>query len=394
MRLAAYLSQDQTLLKAYAEGKDAYAIIASMIFDMPYEDCLEFYPEGTEIEVDGKKVICGNKTHMNKAGKERRSIGKVAVLAGNYGMGPAGAGSLMKKTAQEGGEILDKYFKMFNGLGTAIDNAKANLKKTGYVEGLMGRRRRLPDIYLPKYEVYLKEDNANQNFNPFLICKNREVKDAKVLKWEAEVRNAIASSQQKQRERCAKEGKPWTDNGEMSNRWYEQLSKKALADGVIIQANTGRIAQAERQCFNALIQGAAGTLTKKAMLDIFRDEKLREWDAHLIITVHDEVLVECKEEYADLVEQRLPEIMINAARELGIIEPKMKCDPYNVSRWYSGEAAVTIRSDYKKLEQGDPKKGTAPLGREEALARIYNKYSEFPQDAVYKCITEGCDLEF
>ena len=59
LRLAAFLSQDKTLLDAYAHNKDAYAIIASQVFNVPYEECLEFYPEGTELEIDGKKVIAG-----------------------------------------------------------------------------------------------------------------------------------------------------------------------------------------------------------------------------------------------------------------------------------------------------------------------------------------------
>lgn len=59
LRLAAFLSQDKTLLDAYAHNKDAYAIIASQIFNVPYEDCLEFYQAGQELEIDGKKVIAG-----------------------------------------------------------------------------------------------------------------------------------------------------------------------------------------------------------------------------------------------------------------------------------------------------------------------------------------------
>lgn len=60
LRVATFLSKDPILLKSYAEDKDVYAMIASMIFNIPYEDCLEFYPEGTELEIDGKKIIAGN----------------------------------------------------------------------------------------------------------------------------------------------------------------------------------------------------------------------------------------------------------------------------------------------------------------------------------------------
>ncbi|MDY2735933.1 DNA polymerase [Intestinibacter sp.] len=365
LRLAAFLSQDKTLLDAYAHNKDAYAIIASQVFNMPYEDCLEFYPEGTELEIDGKKVIAGNKTHLNVDGKARRSVGKTMVLAGNYGMSGAGAGSLMGKTAKEGTELLDKYFKMFSGLKNAIDDSKENLKKNGYVEDIAGRRRRLPDIYLKPYEATYKDPNKleKETFNPFISCKDRPVND-KVL-------NSYVSRAQACR----------------NNKDYEALSKEALANGVILQAYTGRIAQAERQCFNARIQGSAGTLTKKAMIDIFNDEKLKEWDAHLIVTVHDEVLVECKEEFAEQVADRLPKLMIAAAEELGIQEPKMKCDPYLVSRWYSDTMAGNILKEYSKAKE----KG---LSSEEAINKVIENHSELPKEAIIKTVETGCDLEF
>lgn len=347
-------------------------MIASEMFGYPYEECLEFYPEGTQLEIDGQKVIAGKKTHVNKAGKERRAVGKTMVLAGNYGMGGGGAGSLMGKTAKEGKELLDRYFTMFPGLKNAIDKAKENLKKNGYVEDVVGRRRRLPDIYLAPYEVKYKDEAKTEalTFNPFLNCQDRSPMDTLLKSFLGRTKSL------------------------KNNKEYEDLAKEALKKGVIIQANTGRIAQAERQCFNAMIQGSAGTLTKKAMLDIFNDGQLRAWDTHLIITVHDEVLVECKEEYADLVEKHLPEIMIKAALELGIDAPAMQCDPYCVSRWYADSAAVAIRDEFKKLEVGDPKKGKAPMSRDEALKTVCQNHIEVPEEAIKKSIETGCDLEF
>lgn len=365
LRLAAFISQDKKLLDAYANNQDAYAIIASTIFNVPYEDCLEFYPAGTELEIGGQKVIAGNKTHLNPDGKSRRSVGKTMVLAGNYGMSGGGAGSLMGKTAKEGKELLDKYFKMFTGLGSAIEKAKSDLKKTGYVEGLCGRRRRLPDIFLAPYEVKYKDSTKmdQQNFNPFINCQNRNQLDTTLYKYLTRA------------------------NFCKNNTEYEALAKEAAKNGIIVQANTGRIAQAERQCFNALIQGAAGTLTKKAMIDIFNDEQLKAWDTHLIVTVHDEVLVECKEEYAELVEQRLPEIMINAAKELGIEAPSMKCDPYNVSRWYADNAAAAILKEYNKaIEKG--------ISTEEALKKVIMAHIEIPEAAIINTVETGCDLNF
>lgn len=395
LRLAAYLSQDKKLLDAYANDQDAYAIIASEMFGLSYEDCLEFYKEGTEIEIDGQKVVCGRKTHLNKAGKARRSVGKTMVLAGNYGMSGAGAGALMGKTAKEGTELLEKYFRMFDGLGGAIQKAKEGLRKNGYVTGIMGRRRRLPDIFLPSYSVTLKNAGSDDaNFNPFLICGDRKTIDPKILKWEKRIKEEINNYQSWKEAKARKEGREYVRSEEMSNKTANELMKEALRDGVIIQPNTGRIAQAERQCFNATVQGSAGTLTKKAMIDIFNDPVLRQCDTHIIISVHDEVLVECKEEFADIVEKRLPEVMIAAARGLGITSPKMVCDPYNVSRWYADTEAASVLDYFSKKEHGDEKKGIAPMSRDEALKATLEHFSEIPSTTVTKTVETGCDLDF
>ena len=61
---------DPKMLQAYKEGKDLYAQIASLAFDKPYEDCLEFY-----LDENGKKT---DKT--NKDGKERRTQAKSILL--------------------------------------------------------------------------------------------------------------------------------------------------------------------------------------------------------------------------------------------------------------------------------------------------------------------------
>lgn len=79
-RLTAFMSHDKNMLQAYLDKKDLYAVIASLSFNKPYEECLEFYPEGTKLTIDNKEIICGYKTNQNKAGKERRSQAKAVLL--------------------------------------------------------------------------------------------------------------------------------------------------------------------------------------------------------------------------------------------------------------------------------------------------------------------------
>jgi hypothetical protein len=170
-----------------------------------------------------------------------------------------------------------------------------------------------------------------------------------------------------------------------NNKDFEQLSKEAMTKGIILSANTGRIAQAERQCLNSRIQGGAGSLTKLAMVQIHNSEELKERDAHLVMTIHDEVMLECPALYAEEVSEILPRIMIEAAAPY--ITVGMKCDPAVESRWYTGEYAVAIQSEFKKLTS----KG---MDRNEAFKKLYANHPELPEEAIYKTITEGIDLEF
>lgn len=385
--MTAFLSSDAKMYEAYNNGKDLYAMIAQAAFDNEYHDNLEFYPPGMELEIDGKKIITGKKTHVNKAGKERRSVGKVLNLAATYGMSGSTAGARLGKTKAEGDALLKNFFEGFPGVKEAIEQSKAFLKKNGYVEDFVGRRRRLSDINLPAYEVSLKDAKSDDaNFNPILGCQNRKTVDPKVIKWEKILQDEISRSQAWRRQKALEAGEPFEPSTELSNKAYEKLSKEALRDGIIIQANTGRIAQASRQCFNARIQGSSASLTKMAMIDIFNDEELKQYQANLVITVHDEVLVECPAYYADKVEKRLPEIMIEAAKKGGDDVPQA-CDPYVVSRWYCDTAAVAVQSEFKKYEE----KGCT---RDEAFVKLYANHPELPEEAIYKTITEGIDLEF
>lgn len=465
--MTATLSLDENMLNAYKEGKDLYAIIAQSVFDNKYEDNLEFFPAGTELELDGQKIIAGNKTHLNKAGKERRSVGKTLLLASTYGMSGRTAGIRMQKSAEEGNELLTNFFNGFPKVKKAIDDSKEFLKEHGYVEDFLGRRRRLTDINIDPYEARTKtkQTGVNPNFNPLFGCGYRKSIDDPVAIWtqvleayvilanvhrlskniNAEVSNEMSNYKFDELKKLA--AKPelldakivfknnFTSNKSQQDKIIEDLvavarliTERHYKNGstdyyiepqkdldrllgkyqtkygtsyprsiprvpMVLYAWTGRIAQAERQCFNARIQGSAASLTKLAMVDIYNDEVMNRCQAKLIIPVHDELLVECPEEYADIVEKRLPEVMINAAAK-HITEVGMKCDPYNVTRWYADEYAALIQEEFKKLEAGNKDKGIQPMSRDAALATVIKNHEEVPEAAIIKTIETGCDLDF
>lgn len=53
--MTAYVSNSKDLIKAFQEGRDVYATLAGIAFNVPYEQCLEFHPETGEYQPEGKK---------------------------------------------------------------------------------------------------------------------------------------------------------------------------------------------------------------------------------------------------------------------------------------------------------------------------------------------------
>lgn len=53
-KLTAFVSKDPKMCDAFQHGRDIYATIASISFNLPYEKCLEFHPETHEYQPDGK----------------------------------------------------------------------------------------------------------------------------------------------------------------------------------------------------------------------------------------------------------------------------------------------------------------------------------------------------
>lgn len=333
-RITAHYSQDKGMIQAYKDGKDLYSYIAAMSFNRKYEDCLEFYPEGTVLDIEGQKVVCGHKTHQNKEGKQYRTYAKSILLGITYGRGAASVGEQIGKSREEAQEIINKFFKAFPGVEEWINNTHKSAYKLGYVEDVAGRRRRLPDIMLPKYEFKELNKDANADFNPFLICKDRVVESKKLKEYEKRVAKCRFRNE------------------------YLKIKDEAFKDGIDIKDNTGFIAQAERQAVNSRVQGGAATLTKCALLRIANDKRLKDIGAYLINTVHDEILMEVPEATSKEAEKYLAEDMVESAKTY-VDDVPFSCDTYNVNCWYIENYFVLLQSEFKKLLDGGMDKKTA-----------------------------------
>lgn len=297
-KLLAHMSQDKGLINSYLEGKDIYASIASMVYHVPYEECLEFFPDGT----------------VNEQGKKRRKNLKAIVLGIMYSKGTASIAKDLKISKKEAEDVFNTFFQKFPKVKEFIEKSQMQAEVYGFVETNWGRKRRLPDMQLPRYEFSYVE-GSNVGYDP--LDFNADVQNL-------EVPYDVQVSYMGQLEKC------W------SIKDKNAIKKKALAEGIKIKDNQGFIAEASRQCVNSIIQGSASDMTKLAMIKIVNDPKMKELGFHLMIPVHDELIGECPIENAKEAGERLSLLM----REASTICVPAKCDVEITDRWYGEELKV------------------------------------------------------
>lgn len=290
--VTAHLSKDKKMQDAFIHGKDIYATIAGLAFHKPYEECLEFREDGT----------------VKPAGKERRTQAKSIVLGILYGRQIPSIAEQLGVSTREAQAIYDAVLRAFPQLAKFIDESQGMAKELGYVTTAWGRRRHLKDMQLEQYEFSYSGNVTN--FDPLAFGKSVSV----------EVPESIKESYVKQLERAY----GWQKKN--------QIIQQALSQGIKIKDNGGYIAQAERQCVNARVQGSAADMAKLAMIAINNDEKMKELDFHLLIQVHDEVIGECPEENMKEASERLSYLMRTAPSHL--IQLPFRCDCEITRNWY------------------------------------------------------------
>jgi len=298
-RSLAELSGDENMIHAYTEGLDLYAVIGSKLYHTEYENCLEFYSDGT----------------TNPEGKKRRTSVKSVLLGLMYGRGAASIAEQMNVSTKEAQQVMTDFFKQFPKVAEYIVFVQQHAIDYGYTETAMGRRRRLPDMALPEYTFEWTDASKDTAFDP--------------LDFEAEANEAGQVPEHLVEQYWAELDRAW------GFKKKNAIKERALQEGIKITDNGGKIADAERQCLNSVIQGTAADMTKYAMIKVHRDKELKELGFHLMIPVHDELLGELPKENAKRGAERLTEVMIEAAKD--IISLPMKCDPSIVERWYGEE---------------------------------------------------------
>ncbi|KKP23802.1 MAG: polymerase I protein [candidate division TM6 bacterium GW2011_GWF2_28_16] len=124
LRVLAHITKDKNLIDAFEHNLDIHAKTSSQIFNVDIKDV----------------------TH------EQRQIGKRINFSIMYGLTPYGLSKDLGIKPAQAKEYIDKFFEVYSGVATWIEQTLEQAKRDGYTQTLMGRRR---------YVLGLQEKNKN-----------------------------------------------------------------------------------------------------------------------------------------------------------------------------------------------------------------------------------------
>ncbi|PID62806.1 MAG: DNA polymerase I [Gammaproteobacteria bacterium] len=118
LRIMAHLSDDEGLMRAFANDLDVHRATAAEVFGVP----------------------------LDLVDDEQRRSAKAINFGLIYGMSAFGLARQLNISRGEAQDYIDVYFSRYPGVRHYMDETRASARATGYVETVFGRRLYLPDI--------------------------------------------------------------------------------------------------------------------------------------------------------------------------------------------------------------------------------------------------------
>jgi len=125
LRILAHISQDSQLLEAFHRGEDIHAATASQVYSVA----------------------------LDQVTPDMRRFAKVINFGVLYGMSEYGLSVRSDLTVNEASPIIKSYFQKYPGINRYLEETKRFARANGYVQTLLGRRRYLPEVRSPNFQV-------------------------------------------------------------------------------------------------------------------------------------------------------------------------------------------------------------------------------------------------
>lgn len=150
-----------------------------------------------------------------------------------YSRGTAGIAEQLHISVKEAQKITDSFYDAFPKIKQCIEDSHEMARTKGYVTTVKGRKRRLPEMQLPKYEFIVKDSSKLVTFDAldFDSTETPDIPDETKRYYAQKMEKAWGASQK------------------------QKIKDEALQEGIQIVDNGGKIADASRQCLNSRVQG-------------------------------------------------------------------------------------------------------------------------------------------
>jgi len=97
----------------------------------------------------------------------------------------------------------------------------------------------------------------------------------------------------------------------------------------------GQLARVKRQAVNSIIQGSASDVLKMAMVWISQEFKNKQLDAHIILQVHDELVIESRKDYTEQAMEIVKNHMERPFEDE--LDVPLEVKPMKVKKWSEGK---------------------------------------------------------
>ncbi len=136
LRIAAHLSEDPNLLSAFEAGQDIHAATAARVF----------------------------KVAIEAVSPDQRRLAKIANFGSLYGQGEYGLSIQMGIPGDEAREFLKEYWATYARLREWLDGIRNQAREDGYIASPTGRRRAIPDLRSPNFQLRSAAERMAINF--------------------------------------------------------------------------------------------------------------------------------------------------------------------------------------------------------------------------------------
>ncbi len=125
LRVLAHIANDETMMNAFKSGEDIHAVTASQVLGIP----------------------------LNEVTKQQRSSAKAVNFGIVYGIGEFSLANDLHISVKEAKAYINSYLEKYHGVREYMARIKEQAKKDGYVTTLMNRRRYIPELKSPNFNV-------------------------------------------------------------------------------------------------------------------------------------------------------------------------------------------------------------------------------------------------